>query len=874
MSPSKDLSEFFFNIPLSTHRDRNVPFAPFKYGLLISAVSILFFRTTVTFPTSTGKEPKFLRWFFGGLLAFLSYSNKSYELICAVEIFSYLVTFFLFSDYVTSLFFSFARDKNKTNVLRIVLIAISAILCSLVCHLTATGTLFQLLKSITPTFISDSLMAVFPIAEVQASYDILDDFVYEEGLLKDQVTRLLFITFHIQVGIGYLGIDFLKQEQHRRNELVRMDMNGIKEGENDNNSHRELTTGSLSKLRSPQGMKKSRRGKKEANKRSLTFQRSAAPFIFFTAVPYMIKVISYGNLNAFAFVCMRDDIHRSVRLYNLFDHDNHLVALAEHSAKAPADFAGYMDTIVSTTYDLFNRKLFSLPKVMLLPLVMAKQPKMIAQIFPIIFITDWLKGRAVSYMTNRIEELEKDIQELNAVRSKVESFDLKNSELLHRSGPGAMDFTKQKWLDLTVQVQMKMVVSTLTSRTKGFFSFIQRNFVFSVLVDCALAQLMTSGKIVAADIFVFSRAIEDTVDMILMRSRSEAELARMMTQISNLKELSEVWNSAKQRNLLPCTLRRDYATESSEPLVVIKKLSYSRGAAVVDIDNMELSAGIYALTGANGSGKSTLFRIIMSCDTNHRPIDIPKSIVLSVPSEKSIENSFETSPSSEFDQKSGDNNEDSYPQNSVLMPSSQVVEISQTFYWPLYSKPIDWIYQQTVMQDITEKEIQERTRRVAELLHSLEFIQNQDFDENLESTKLIDNHSKNGDIVTSSPSGDTISRIMEELEEEKEDWFNDLSGGQRSKVELVRKVLLMDECPDVLLIDETMAPLDPRSKSLVMAQLKSFCAGSVVIVIYHTDVGREKGKEDDEVLQCVPSNNFFDGNIHVEDKMMHLRPLC
>ena len=147
---------------------------------------------------------------------------------------------------------------------------------------------------------------------------------------------------------------------------------------------------------------------------------------------------------------------------------------------------------------------------------------------------------------------------------------------------------------------MKMVVSTLTSRTKGFFSFIQRNFVFSVLVDCALAQLMTLGKIVAADIFVFSRAIEDTVDMILMRSRSEAELARMMTQISNLKELSEVWKIAKQRNLLPCTLRRDYDGASSNSLFAIKNLSYMRGAAAVQIHSMELPAGIYALTGANG----------------------------------------------------------------------------------------------------------------------------------------------------------------------------------------------------------------------------------------------------------------------------------
>ena len=256
-----------------------------------------------------------------------------------------------------------------------------------------------------------------------------------------------------------------------------------------------------------------------------------------------------------------------------------------------------------------------------------------------------------------------------------------------------------------------------------------------------------------------------------------------------------------------------------------------------------------------GSGKSTLFRIIMSCNTNDRPIDIPQSISLSNPS---LENS-------------GDSNETIPPQISVTMPSSNVVEISQTFYWPLYSKPIDWIYQQGTSENISEKDMKEHCRRVAELLHSLEFIQSVELEG--ERRILEENQSSSDGIVASSPSGDTITRIMEELEEEKEDWFNDLSGGQRSKVELVRKVFLMDECPNVLLIDETMAPLDPRSKALVMAQIKSFCAGSVVIVIYHTDVGTEKEKGG-ETIGCVPSNNFFDGNIHVEDKQMNLRPVC
>jgi hypothetical protein len=81
---------------------------------------------------------------------------------------------------------------------------------------------------------------------------------------------------------------------------------------------------------------------------------------------------------------------------------------------------------------------------------MGRHPKMIAQIFPIIFFSDWVKGRIVSYMTNRIEQLEKDIQELNAVRAKVEQFDMKHGELLQQAGPGATDFTRRRWQDLTV----------------------------------------------------------------------------------------------------------------------------------------------------------------------------------------------------------------------------------------------------------------------------------------------------------------------------------------------------------------------------------------------------------------------------------------
>lgn len=393
------LQEFLFGIPLTTHRDRNVEHAPFPYELIIAAVAIGFFRTTIC----SKKDP--FRWVFGVVLGYMTYTNMPYDWIVAAEMFSYAIPFCL--SY---------KNEAKTSpglVPRFALLAVSAGLSFAVCHFGKTGDLIRWMKLLTPYFIKDAFVALFPVAEVQAAYDIVDQFILEPGLLNYQVSRLFFTTFHIQCGIGYLGIDFLKAEQERRNQLVRMDMH----------EKNDAASSSENKKNKASMMEKSRK-----------FQTSAAPFIFFVAVPYMIKIIAFGNINAFAFACFKNDVHRAVRLHDLFDHENNLVALANHSAKSPADYGEYMNVVVSTTYDLFNRKMFSLPKVMLLPMIMMRQPKMVAQIFPIIFITDWIKGRAVAYMTTRIEQLEKETQQLSAMRSKVESFDIKNAELLQRAG--------------------------------------------------------------------------------------------------------------------------------------------------------------------------------------------------------------------------------------------------------------------------------------------------------------------------------------------------------------------------------------------------------------------------------------------------------
>ena len=82
----------------------------------------------------------------------------------------------------------------------------------------------------------------------------------------------------------------------------------------------------------------------------------------------------------------------------------------------------------------------------------------------------------------------------------------------------------------------------------------------------------------------------------------------------------------------------------------------------------------------------------------------------------------------------------------------------------------------------------------------------------------------------------------------------------------------------MLLLDEVFAPLDPLSKHTVFSKLKAFCGGqSVVIVIYHSDATATSGDEsndDAENYECVPGNNFFDGNLHLESRAIKNRPIC
>ena len=63
--------------------------------------------------------------------------------------------------------------------------------------------------------------------------------------------------------------------------------------------------------------------------------------------------------------------------------------------------------VVSTVYKIVNGILFSFPKLLLLPQIMAKQPMFMLKIPPFILMSVYITSNAVSILISEVERMNK-----------------------------------------------------------------------------------------------------------------------------------------------------------------------------------------------------------------------------------------------------------------------------------------------------------------------------------------------------------------------------------------------------------------------------------------------------------------------------------
>ena len=218
-----------------------------------------------------------------------------------------------------------------------------------------------------------------------------------------------------------------------------------------------------------------------------------------------------------------------------------------------------------------------------------------------------------------------------------------------------------------------------------------------------------------------------------------------------------------------------------------------------------------------------------------------------------------------------------------------IVEVGQRAYTPLHVRPIDWLMNShpkgntaAAGQRGTDTAARAAAARVAALAVELRLgLGERSGDESSEEsdaggTAGGKGHGEVAEMTPSDVSGEADDDpFVASLLREHEDWGGSMSGGQRVKLELIRSVFLPGACPDVLLLDEAFAPLDPSSKLLIMRRLRRLCSASLVLVIYHAntgEVGTDQAKASAlgsaDALTGVCSEaggSFFDGVMQFSD---------
>jgi ABC-type Mn2+/Zn2+ transport system ATPase subunit len=515
-----------------------------------------------------------------------------------------------------------------------------------------------------------------------------------------------------------------------------------------------------------------------------------------------------------------------------------------------------------------------------------------------------------------------------------------------------------------------------------------------------VAFLLEAGHVHVAEVMVYTRAFDDAIDAVLMRSKAEAELERLKSDAARLAALHTALTASSARPAGSVALKVLLAESSIRPSSAViagsdvathistgghgralrlQGVGFSRGAASVAMDALELPVpGIYAVVGPNGVGKSSLFALLGACqealasrdeisraigadahEVRERSASIREMIeegmaMVSATAAKKKSRKEQLRRENEQIRRArskvqaaiskwdalgfghgdgtslleGDGtvvaeavaalpaappSEKAYEETgavvtvlpaglqltgdggTVTLPPGEggkrpsIVEVGQRAYTPLHVRPIDWLMNShpngntaAAGQRGTDTAARVAAARVAALAVELRLgLGERSGDESSEEsdagyTAGGKGHGEVAEMTPSDVSGEADDDpFVASLLREHEDWGGSMSGGQRVKLELIRSVFLPGACPDVLLLDEAFAPLDPSSKLLIMRRLRRLCSTSLVLVIYHANTG-EVGTDQAEAsalgsadaLAGVCSEaggSFFDGVMQFSD---------
>ena len=711
---------------------------------------------------------------------------------------------------------------------------------------------------------------LLPIDEFAQAHSTLLRFMPAERLAS-QLSSLAMVTIHCQYSLGRLGVTYLRSAQLRKNRLLDV---GLPPGD---------------AKRVP----------------ALAFARSVLGFVLLSGLPYMaqrtcIESINTRQQQSFLFLV---DMELRLNAVLADGASLHTAAGANHTVES---YSEALSTVVSTPYNLLERKLFSLPKLALLPAVFASHPVLGLVALPVFVGVDGGKSWLNAKLTEQIEAHRRAAKRLESTIAKVNAFDLKHAGQI--ASANAFKLTRQRWSELLLSRQAEQTKMSILRSLRNWLGWLYWQDVLQPGIEVAIAALLEAGHIGLADVWLYARVIEDAVDMLLMRSRAEAQLAMLVSDSRRLVALDERIKEAQGAPKVSCHLDEGAGEDTGTSTSLRVNCNYSRGSARVQVSNLSLPPATYALAGPNGSGKSTLLSVLTACSRGGGLLpgisvhgEEGWTVELMAHDDRTGKAGEIRSPhmmSGEIRSSSTKSGEirSSPTMDNETRSSHMIVEVHQRPYCPLHCAPIRWLAagvelagdgvdmaaaaageprgglvsgaesEGDTKDDDDDARLRTLAAKAASLAVDLRFVGATGANDDAAARGAL-GAATDGAVAGAGSEprdaeaagladGGTIAALAATFMSEAEDYCGGLSGGQRAKLEVIRSVFLQRSCPRLLLLDEPFAALDATSKALLIHKLRSFCAGSVLIVVYHP--------ENDGETPCEAQRGFFDAVLEVK----------
>lgn len=254
-----------------------------------------------------------------------------------------------------------------------------------------------------------------PIEEFALAHATLLRFMPPQALAT-QMSALALVTVHCQYSLGRLGVTYLRSAQLRKNLLLCV---GAERGDAKRVS-------------------------------AATFARSVLVFVLTAGLPYMAQRTFFESVNSRMQQRFLLSCDLELRLSRVLSDGAsiHTAAASNHTVDSYADA---MATVVNTPFHLLERKLFSLPKLALLPGVFTSHPVLGIVALPAFLAVDGGKSWLNAKLTEQIEVHRRAGKKIDSTIQKVEAFDLKHAAQI--TSAGAFQLTRDRWRQLLLSRQ-------------------------------------------------------------------------------------------------------------------------------------------------------------------------------------------------------------------------------------------------------------------------------------------------------------------------------------------------------------------------------------------------------------------------------------